>query len=335
MGVREPAHPARLRRLEEELAEAGFEPGGSAAWRELLLVELDYALRPTVHERRVPSVGTIIEPTSETTAWEDGTLLNISRGSLRDYPIEGARRFADGMSSFLVRRLDDDDEFVVFDRPAGSERDLVVLAEALHATIVQRHPSGLVRVVGQFGVLRWDGLSWHHEPPVASWVDSVTACGDYGNKRVLAKLLAFAVHDLGARGIGALLVYDPDGASGSSYQRRFPAPPPLRIDRAVRPRAAPPRPRPDRRRRGVRPRRACCGELGVRLVPSAEAEADIEGYRGMRHTSGRRYSFDEPEATVIVVSDDGPVTVLRKGVLMGSSSERWVPPELAAMAVDD
>ena len=76
-------------------------------------------------------------------------------------------------------------------------------------------------------------------------------------------------------------------------------------------------------------------ELGVRLVPSAEAEADIEGYRGMRHTSGRRYSFDEPEATVIVVSDDGPVTVLRKGVLMGSSSERWVPPELAAMAVDD
>src|SRR3954449_3044101 len=142
MGVREPAHPARLRRLEEELAEAGFEPGGSATWREMLLVELDYALRPSVHERRVPSVGTIIEPTSETTAWEDGTLLNISRGSLRDYPIEGARRFADGMSSFLVRRLDDDDEFVVFDRPAGSERDLVVLAEALDATIVQRHPSG-------------------------------------------------------------------------------------------------------------------------------------------------------------------------------------------------
>ena len=46
MGVREPAHPARLRRLEEELAEAGFEPGGSTAWREMLLVELDYALRP-------------------------------------------------------------------------------------------------------------------------------------------------------------------------------------------------------------------------------------------------------------------------------------------------
>ena len=39
----------------------------------------------------------------------------------------------------------------------------------------------------------------------------------------------------------------------------------------------------------------------------------------MRHTSGRRYSFDDPYATVIVVSEDGPVTVLRRGELLGSS----------------
>ena len=40
----------------------------------------------------------------------------------------------------------------------------------------------------------------------------------------------------------------------------------------------------------------------------------------MRHTSGRRYSFDDPAATVIVVSEDGPVTVLRNGELIGRSS---------------
>ena len=37
---------------------------------------------------------------------------------------------------------------MVFDRPAGSERDLVVLAELFDATIVQRHPAVGVRVVG-------------------------------------------------------------------------------------------------------------------------------------------------------------------------------------------
>ena len=62
---------------------------------------------------------------------------------------------------------------MVFDRPAGSERDLVVLADVFEATIVQRHPAGSVRVVGAFGVLRWDGLSWHHEPPVSSWIDGI------------------------------------------------------------------------------------------------------------------------------------------------------------------
>ena len=30
----------------------------------------------------------------------------------------------------------------------------------------------------------------------------------------------------------------------------------------------------------------------------------------MRHTSGNRYSFDDASATVIVISEDGPVTVL-------------------------
>ena len=55
-------------------------------------------------------------------------------------------------------------------------------------------------------------------------------------------------------------------------------------------------------------------------MPSPEAESVVEGFRGMRHTSGRRYSFDDPDATVIVVSEDGPVTVLRNGELLGRSS---------------
>jgi DNA integrity scanning protein DisA with diadenylate cyclase activity len=60
----------------------------------------------------------------------------------------------------------------------------------------------------------------------------------------------------------------------------------------------------------------------VRLVPSAEAESDVEGYRGMRHTSARRYSFDDPTATLIVVSEDGPVSVIRNGEVLGRPVER-------------
>lgn len=308
----------RIRRLAEELADEGFEVASDPVTRALVHAELDYALHPAVHERRVPSFGAIVEPRADPLRWDEPTLLTITHRPLGSFSLKAGRRFADGLSSWLVRRSDGRDELAVFDRPAGSERDLVVLAEAMDATLVQRHPSGAVRVAGEHGVLRWDGLTWHHEPPVAAWIDAVAACGHHGDRSIITKLLEFAVHDLGARGIGAIFVYRPDGAGEPSYEVRLPEPPPLRIDRPS----------------DLAPLRHVLAqvdgaavldvsgtlrELGVRLVPSVEAESDVAGFRGMRHTAGRRYSFDDSVATVIVVSEDGPVTVLRNGELIGRS----------------
>lgn len=312
----------RLARLAEELAEEDALLEGPPEWRNLVLLELDYAIRPVVHERRVPSYGSIIEPAVDPEMWTGPTELSMTRRAISGYSIDDARRFADGLSSWLVRRLDGTAESVVFDRAAGSERDLVVLSKAMGATLVQRHPAGLVRVVGAFGVLRWDGLSWHQERPIGEWIDDVVACGLHGDREIISRLLAFAVHDLGARGTGAILVYQPQPEPVTEptpmFEVRLPTPPPLRIDRSA----------------DLAPLRHVLAqidgaavfdaagtlrELGVRLVPSAEAESDVAGFRGMRHTSGRRYSFDDSMATVIVVSEDGPVTVLRNGEILGRS----------------
>ena len=309
---------SRRRRLAEELAEAGLRIDATTDWGELLLTEVDYALRPIVHERRIPSVGSIITPTTPAEQWEMGTQLTVMHRPIGAMPAKGTRLFADGLSSWLIRRVDGDDEWAVFDRPAGSERDLVVLAETMGATVVQRHPSGTVRIVGDFGVFRWNGLTWHHEQPVGHWLDEVAACGRHGDREVIEALLEFAVHDLGARGIGATLVYQADRESPSSIEVRLPPPPPLDV----------------RRPSDLAPLRHALAqidgaavidhdgilrELGVRLVPSPQAEAEVDGLRGMRHTSGRRYSFDDPGATVVVVSEDGPVTVLRAGDVIGRS----------------
>ncbi|CAN5810717.1 hypothetical protein BH10ACT1_BH10ACT1_27610 [soil metagenome] len=319
MGVRRPPNPNQLRRLVEELAEVGLSLDGSQPWHEVVVLELDYALRPPVHERRVPSYGAIVEPTTDPASWEAGTELAIDRRCIDATPVDAARRYADGIVSWLLRRVDGPDEWTVFDRPAGSERDLVVLAEALGAVVVQRHPSGAVRVVGPFGVFRWDGLAWHHEPLVSAWLDSVSACSHNGDREVLETLLEFAVHDLGARGVGATLVYRPDDSLPTSFEDRLPIPPPFSIAKAA----------------DLAPLRHVLAQIdgatlfdeggtlrriGVRLVPTPEAEAEVAGYRGTRHTAGRRYSFDDPMATVIVVSEDGPVTVLRNGELLGASS---------------
>ncbi len=209
----------------------------------------------------------------------------------------------------------------MFDRPAGSERDLVVLAEAFDATLVQRHPSRTVRIVGHFGVLRWDGLLWRHEPPLRTWINAVTPCGEAGDPEVLTALLEFAVHDLGSFGIGALLIYRPGSDPGPVVEEFLPAPPPLKIRKPFH--LAPLRHALAQiDGAAVFDHDGVLRQLGVRVVPSPTAEEAVDRLGGTRHTSGRRYSYDDPTATVIAVSEDGPVSVLRNGEVIGQSSQK-------------
>jgi DNA integrity scanning protein DisA with diadenylate cyclase activity len=207
---------------------------------------------------------------------------------------------------------------MVFNRPAGSERDLVVLAGALDATIVQRHPAGSVRVVGSFGVLRWNGFDWHHEPLAKTWIDAVTTPLTHGDAAVIEDMLKFAIHDLGSLRIGALLIYRPDGDPGPAVEELLPTPPPLRI-------RTPAHLAPLRHAlaqvdgAAVFDADGVLRQLGVRLVPSIQAEEIVEPLRGTRHTSARRYSHDDPLATIIAVSDDGPVSVFRNGTILANS----------------
>lgn len=309
----------RLRRLAEEVAEEAPEVLRGHPDHGALLDELDYALRPPVHEQRVPSYGAVILPEVDPSGWGPSTGLRVTSRLVDDLVDDDTRRFADGLSSWAVRRSEAISELVVFDRAAGSERDLVVLAAATEATLVQRHPDGTVRVVGPFGVARWDGWGWHCEPPVERWISTMCACVDDQARSVVSQLLEFAVHDLGARGIGALLVHHAgDESSGDGHEERLPAPPPLRIDRPFD--LAPLRhvlAQVDGA--AVFDRFGTLRSLGVRLVPSASAEEEVDALRGTRHTAARRYSYDDPTATVIVVSEDGPVSVLRHGEVQGRS----------------
>jgi len=309
----------RIERLAEELEDAGLWLERSDAHSRMVLDEIDRALRPPLHEGRVASTGSIIEPASGSDSWSSGTELAITRGELGPVSLTGARRFADGLSSWIIRRVDDRNEWVIFDRPAGSERDLVVMARAFDATIVQRHPAGTVRVVGPTGVFRWVGMSWHHEPPMAEWLDTLAIDPAVRDSDVLKAMLAFAVHDLGSTGVGALLVYRPHHPQpGPPFEERLPPPPPLAIGKA--PQLAPLR----HALAQIDGAAFFDGEgllrnLGVRLIPSSAAEQTVEAFGGTRHISGRRYSYDDPPAIVVAVSEAGPVTVFQAGSVLGTS----------------
>ncbi len=316
MDTERSASIGRLRRLREELLDEGTGVVEATPFADVVLDELDYALRPPRHERRLPTYGSIVMPSIETDRWGDVTGLHTELSITTSRDDHDVRRYADGLVSWTIRTAAGIDALAVFDRAAGSERDLVVIGEATGGIIVQRRPDRGVRIAGPFGVARWDGSSWQVEPPFESWLRRA-GCGLPDDESgILDRLLRFAVHDLGAAGIGALFVLG--GRQDGGYETRMAAPPSLRLDRPT----------------DLGPLRHVLSQvdgaafvdaagvlrqLGVRLIPSATSEASIEPLGGTRHTSARRYSADEPDAIVVVVSEDGPVTVFRAGNVIGRS----------------
>ncbi len=89
-------------RLREELADAEITLPGSPDEVDLLLTELEHAWRPPVFENRSLTYGSFVLPGERSLIKIDNLveLLDL------DMPIDQARRFSDGRSSFVVRRAD-------------------------------------------------------------------------------------------------------------------------------------------------------------------------------------------------------------------------------------
>lgn len=268
----------------------------------------------------MPSFGVFVEPTTDIIDWTEAIGFGVSRRKVSELSDDAVRLFANGIVSWVVRSPKGVNDLVVFDRGVGSERDLSVLTSTTGATVVQRHPAGVVRAVGPFGVLRYEGIDWQLEPPVTRWLDLGQCLVGGLDRDILNQILLFAVHDVAARGVGAIFVIAPGGRLVPSTERNYGTPPEFSV----------------RRPADLAPLAHILGQLdgaavfdetgtlrhlGVRLVPSAAAEAEVEAYRGTRHTSALRYSYDDPAATVIVISEDGPVTVLQGGHRLGWSAD--------------
>ena len=287
--------PGRLRRLAEELLEEQLGALERSSDPDVLVDELDYAMRPPRHERRVASYGALVFPTEPVDAWEATTGLHATYNVATQRADDEVRRYADGLSSWAVRTAAGVEALVVFDRATSSERDLVVVAEATGAMVVQRHPNGEVRLVGSFGVARWDGIGWQIEPPATMWLEA-NACSQKSEViSTLNALLRFAVHDLGASGIGAMFVIEPTDWETRAFERRLPTPPPLSIHQ---PQTLGPLRHVLSQLDGAAlvDRGGVFRELGVRISPTVEAEATVAPIGGTRHTTGRRYSADDPES---------------------------------------
>ncbi len=332
-GSRDELKAPRKARLAQEVAEEGFsllDPGmredsqdgmfGLPGPQELdevedaLLDELLYCRYPPVHEQRVPSYGCIVFAGEIASDLPQG-LTEVTLGSFGN--LDEVRPLADGIHTFLVRGATAGEALVSVD--SADELDLVELARDAKCWIMQRHPSGAVRVFrGQSMLRNQDGL-WTYKP----YSDSRTfqflhVTGLDGSEAQMGLgILDLCLHVLSARRIGATIVWvvRQDPATFGSAFSRAPHPIPAVLN-VTDPHHVQPLVSLLASVDGaclVGPDGAIEGVEGF-IGNSAAAEAFIDAHSGTRHTTAARLSYDQPEVLVFVVSSDGPVTVFSDGV---------------------
>lgn len=321
---------SRIARLRAELTDEGVPLPTHGKASTLFLGELAYARRPRVHERYVPRYGSML--------WEsaDGFETLTDQRSVTLVPLPQAelnhlRRFADGRASFLVQRVNGERLLACFHHPLEYESDLVRLQRSTGAYIIQRTGEGIVRVFTEDTLVTWDGVRWISKPPARRFQSPIEQLVPQANADVLGGILEFCAHWLSPAYVGSTLVWymcDPADLDSPLIDLSVAKnTPPLRLtDRAQYPALLSVLQQLDgaviiapdgtvRRLQGL-------------LRPTERARRLVPALRGTRHTSARRFSFDEPRSLVFVVSEDGPVSVFSDGArtALVRTDQSWTRP---------
>ena len=302
----------RLTRLQHELDDDGIWLPADDDLLRLLLAEIDYARHPHAHEGVAPRYGALLATPDELRRQpvDQFELVDIST-----IPLAVARRLADGRSSFVARVVGGPDRLVCFDRTREYESSAVHLTTATGALVVQRLGQGWVRLTTANGVAIWDGMHWATKPLSVALVERVAPHAPGADRVVLANLLELCTHWLAAGRVGATLLWcldgDPDDGDAFGLQASVEIPSlDLRrrshfaallnalsqYDRAA---LVDPAGRVER--------------VGVHLRSSDRSRQAIAPYRGTRHTSALRFTFDEPGTVAFVVSSNGTLSVFAGG----------------------
>jgi DNA integrity scanning protein DisA with diadenylate cyclase activity len=281
---------------------------------EILLDELLYARRPPVHEGRTPSYGSLTFVGSELHPDVEDRLRVVQVAD--QWERASVRELANGMTAFVVHTTEGPSALAFLDR--GDELSLVRLADELGCWIVQRHPTGTVRVFGRERLLMFENDEWITKPYAHTrWFELAHVAAVQSDVGVIGPLLDLCLHLLSARHIGATLVWMIDGSVDDVTPRLSRQPRSAGAELHVDD--------PDHAEALATLLASLDGAclvsgdgtvVGVEafLGGSEQAVAHVRSGGGTRHASAARFSFDEPRAVLFVVSADGPVTVFSDGI---------------------
>lgn len=282
----------------------------------ILLEELLYARYTPVHERRRSTYGAIVFEGAPPENVDDFLIILPVTD---DANVTSLRELANGISAFLVRTLDAILGIGLV-TGAGSELALVTLTQELGCDIVQRHPSGAVRIFGRERLMIHEFDTWRRVPyGHTRWlaVSGSAAANSEIAGSTAWEVIDLALHVLSAQQVGATLILMLNGTTSSIASRLTSEARPLPIDLNV----AHAQHSQLLATALAAVDGACLIEsdgtvagIGAMFGASVEAKTAINlKHHGARHHAAARLSFDEPSVLAFVVSADGAVSVFSDG----------------------
>ncbi|MCE9567410.1 MAG: DNA integrity scanning protein DisA nucleotide-binding domain protein [Planctomycetes bacterium] len=282
---------------------------------ETLVDEVEYALFPPKHEGEVPTYGCVVLEKAPSSEEADGKLKKVSR--------EMAREMADGIASFAVVGKSKYAHVALFASANDEESRLIELANKWKGFLVHRNGKGVVRVFAKQAIHIYEAGEWLIRPHAESVVSDVITAAPQVIINTLDGMLELAFHALSPANVGTTLVLclknakaaPADGIDLSSLglnvcdKTHIPAIRSLlcRHDGAV----------------FVAPDGKLLS-MGHHLQNSERSREIIPKVGGTRHTSAKRFTFDEPRVIAVVVSEDGPVSVFSDGAKVTELNQTFV-----------
>ena len=275
-----------------------------------VLAEISHILAPELHEGRIAPCGIVFTE-------RPAELANTRKVSLPVSQLVLARRLADGINSFMLFERENFLGLIFFSTAMSTELQLVRVLPQSNSLIIQRDADGVSKFFRPDSITLHENRTWFTKPHVKEAARRIYHCVAGIDRAILKRILEFAFHILSpASRSGATLVWYFQTLATETKSETTPDQDLTGLQLSIL---------------DERDSAAVCHFLSqidgatilgpdgrlmrtsVHLRYSQRSSELIPEYKGTRHTSAQRFSFDDSRALVIAVSEDGPVTVFSDG----------------------
>ena len=264
--------------------------------------EVVFSLIPKVHEGKINSYGVFIVE----------SVADLENYELIPFPedqIDLARKLANGEEYFVLYEKSRFLGLVEFKTSISSEILFIRSFPISGGLIIQRNSMGVTKFFQGDSLTIHDNRRWYTKPNVKTAAWKVSQCVGNIDKNILKSILEFAFHLVSPTNrVGAILVWFLNDSTEttdlstlnlsimSESRAKMIGHLLSQVDGAT-----------------FLDRKGNLLKTGVQLKYSEASRRLIPEFRGTRHTSSLRFSYDLEDAIVVTISEDGPVTVFSSG----------------------